>query len=57
MENKEQQNMNKTQTLLETAIKGGKNGRRAMLHLRCQYRPLFINIYYAHIGYSLQETK
>ena len=34
--------MNKTQTLLETAIKGGKNGRRAMLQLRCQYRPLFV---------------
>ena len=34
--------MNKTQTLLETAIKGGKNGRKAMIQLRYQYRPLFI---------------
>ena len=42
MNTKEQLQLNKTQTLLEIAIKGGKNGRRAMLQLRCQYRPLFI---------------
>ena len=30
------------QQLLETAIKGGKNGRKAMLLLRYQYIPLFI---------------
>ena len=37
------------QQLLETAIKGGKNGRKAMLLLCYQYHPLFIK--------TVQKTK